>query len=268
LEFRVEIRRLREKLCQYYETEGAGHPVRLTIPVGHYIPVFTKNGAAPFQSYADSQETAEAQGSLPTHPEFEPPAALHAQVESRQPCLTTFRIVLGLGVGIGMIFLTLAGKEALSSREGPASASANTAGLPELAANTPTPAPDPPASEDGAFRILAGSYVTIYQDHAGKIWSGDRYFTGGTPDRSEKQFIHRTLDSEIYRVSRQGDFTYDMPLKPGVYELRLHFAEIFFGPEELVGGGETSRLMHVIAKGKPLLLMYDNIRQRRRRQDR
>src|SRR5262245_105620 len=132
---RVEIRRLREKLRQYYETEGADHPGRLTIPVGHYVPVFTKNGAAPSQSCADSQETAEAQDSLPTHPEFESPAELPAQVELRGSRLTTFRIVLGLGVVIGLVLLTLVGKEALSSRKGPASASANTAGLPELATN-------------------------------------------------------------------------------------------------------------------------------------
>jgi Malectin domain len=254
---RVEIRRLREKLRQYYETEGADRPIRLTIPVGHYVPVFTKNGAAASQSYTDSSASAEAQASLAAHPESESPVALPAQVESRGSRPTSFRIVLGLGVGIGLIFLTLAGKEALSSRKGAASVTITPAGAPELATNTPALAPNRGATEGDEIRILAGSNVTRYQDHAGKIWSGDRYFTGGTSDRSEKQFIYRTLDSEIYRVSRQGDFTYDIPLKPGVYELRLHFAETFFGPEELVGGGETSRLMHVIANGKPLLWMYD-----------
>src|SRR5262245_20040607 len=238
---RVEIRRLREKLRQYYETEGADHPIRLTIPVGHYVPVFTKDGAAPRQSYRDSPS----------------PAALPAQVESLGSRPTTYRLVLGIGVGIGLIFLTLAGKEALSSRKSATSAAITPAGLPELAANTPAPALNPGAPEGGEIRILAGSNVTRYQDHAGKIWSGDRYFTGGTPYRVEQQFIYRTLDSEIYRVSRQGDFTYDIPLKPGVYELRLHFAETFFGPEELVGGGETSRLMNVRANGKPLLHTYD-----------
>ncbi|HZF41427.1 MAG TPA: hypothetical protein VE715_21565, partial [Blastocatellia bacterium] len=39
---RVEIRRLREKLRQYYEIEGGDRSIRLTIPVGHYVPVFTK----------------------------------------------------------------------------------------------------------------------------------------------------------------------------------------------------------------------------------
>ena len=254
---RVEIRRLREKLRQYYETEGADRPIRLTIPVGHYVPVFTKNGAATPQSCTDSPAPFEAQDSRPAHSGSESPAALHAKVESLGSRPTTFRIVLGLGVGIGLIFLTLAGKEALSSRKSATSAAITPAGAPELAANTPAPAPNRGAPEGDEIRILAGSNIARYQDHAGKIWSGDRYFTGGTPDRSEKQFIYRTLDSEIYRVSRQGDFTYDIPLKPGVYELRLHFAETFFGPEELVGGGETSRLMHVIANGKPLLWMYD-----------
>src|SRR5215471_2623638 len=56
---RVEIRRLREKLRQYYETEGADHSIRLTIPVGHYVPVFQKNGAAPCDSYTDSQESSQ-----------------------------------------------------------------------------------------------------------------------------------------------------------------------------------------------------------------
>jgi Malectin domain len=254
---RVEIRRLREKLRQYYETEGADHSIRLTIPVGHYVPVFTKNGAAPFQSCTDSQESTEARDSLSTHPEPESPAAFPAHVEPRRSRLTIFRAVLGLGIGIGLILVTLAGKEALSSRQGAASASITPAGLPEPATNTPAPATNPPATAESDFRILAGSNIARYQDHAGNIWSGDRYFTGGTPYRVEQQFIYRTLDSEIYRVSRQGDFTYDIPLKPGVYELRLHFAETFFGPAELVGGGETSRLMQVDANGKTLLQMYD-----------
>jgi len=254
---RVEIRRLREKLRQYYEIEGGDRSIRLTIPVGHYVPVFTKNGAAPFQSCTDSQESAEARDSLSTHPGPESLAALPAQVESRRAPPGLFKAALGLGIGIGLILATLAGKEALSSRKGAASASITPAGLPELAANAPAPASNRGAPEESEIRILAGSNIARYQDHAGKIWSGDRYFTGGTPYRAEQQFIYRTLDSEIYRVSRQGDFTYDIPLKPGVYELRLHFAETFFGPEELVGGGETSRLMQVDANGKPLLWMYD-----------
>ncbi len=249
---RVEIRRLREKLRQYYETEGAGHPIRLTIPVGHYVPVFTKNGAAPVQE-RQAPPGVDAPDSFPVRAESG--AASSAQAGTRRERLTTSKVVIGMAVGAGLILAALAGKEALSSRN--SAAPAIIAGSPEPATGDVAPATNQPATEEGEIRILAGSNIARYQDHAGRIWSGDRYFTGGTPYRSEQKFIYRTLDSEIYRVSRQGDFTYDIPLKPGVYELRLHFAETFFGPEELVGGGETSRLMNVVANGKPLLSTYD-----------
>jgi TolB-like protein len=38
---RVQARRLREKLALYYETEGRMDAVRITLPVGSYVPVFT-----------------------------------------------------------------------------------------------------------------------------------------------------------------------------------------------------------------------------------
>ena len=61
----------------------------------------------------------------------------------------------------------------------------------------------------------------------------------------------------IYRSSRQGDFTYNIPLKPGTYELHLHFAETYYGPESAGGGGEGSRMMTVRANGEPLLNDFD-----------
>ena len=61
----------------------------------------------------------------------------------------------------------------------------------------------------------------------------------------------------IYRSSRQGDFAYNIPLKQGTYELRLHFAETFYGPENAGGGGEGSRIMTVLANGQPLLRDFD-----------
>jgi hypothetical protein len=83
------------------------------------------------------------------------------------------------------------------------------------------------------------------------------YFAGGKELRTSVQHIWRTQDSSIYRSSRQGDFRYDIPLKAGVYELRLHFAETFYGPEDLGGGGEGSRVMTVTANGKALLSDFD-----------
>src|SRR5215470_5918080 len=39
---RVEARRLRSKLAQYYETEGRNDPVVIAFPKGGYVPVFEK----------------------------------------------------------------------------------------------------------------------------------------------------------------------------------------------------------------------------------
>src|SRR5437762_6828010 len=37
---RVEVHRLRKRLREYYETEGADHPLRIVIPIGQYAPAF------------------------------------------------------------------------------------------------------------------------------------------------------------------------------------------------------------------------------------
>lgn len=42
---RVEVHRLRQKLKEYYETEGASDPIVFQIPRGHYILSFTDGGA-------------------------------------------------------------------------------------------------------------------------------------------------------------------------------------------------------------------------------
>ena len=114
------------------------------------------------------------------------------------------------------------------------------------------------------LRILAGA-SRKYVDHAGKLWSPDSYFSGGGAVPSAVQRIWRTQDPIIYRSSRQGDFGYNIPLKAGTYELRLHFAETFYGPESAGGGGEGSRIMTVLVNGQPLLHDFDVLRRFRRR---
>ena len=84
-----------------------------------------------------------------------------------------------------------------------------------------------------------------------------RYFTGGDAVKSAVQHIWRTQNPDFYRTSRQGQFRYDIPLKKGIYELRLHFAETVFGPESTGTGGEGSRIMTVRANGKTLLSRFD-----------
>ena len=70
--------------------------------------------------------------------------------------------------------------------------------------------------------------------------------------------IFRTLDPDLYRHLRQGVFRYDIPLKPGSYELHLFFAETgladFISAES---SGEGQRLFRVSANGHPLLAAFD-----------
>jgi hypothetical protein len=107
-----------------------------------------------------------------------------------------------------------------------------------------------PAGED--VRILAGASRS-YIDRFGHTWQSDRYFTGGTADALPHHVILGTGDPLMYRNRRDGAFHYDIPLKPGAYELRLHFAETFFGESNVAGGGETSRLFTVAVNGTPIL---------------
>jgi hypothetical protein len=63
----------------------------------------------------------------------------------------------------------------------------------------------------------------------------------------------------MYQSAREGDFQYDIPLNPGVYELHLHFAETLYGEHNPGGGGETSRLFQVVANHTLLLDYFDVI---------
>ncbi len=68
----------------------------------------------------------------------------------------------------------------------------------------------------------------------------------------------RTLDQGIYQNARMGDFQYKIPLKPGVYELHLHFAEMQYGgTTTLESGVEGVRRFNVSVNGKPLLSDFD-----------
>jgi hypothetical protein len=108
------------------------------------------------------------------------------------------------------------------------------------------------------IRILAGSSRS-YVDRSGKIWNADINYIGGSPFRSSVQHIWRTQDPAIYRSSRQGDFEYAIPLKKAIYELHLHFAETYYGPENGGEGGEGSRIMNVALNGVAILSDFDVI---------
>lgn len=112
----------------------------------------------------------------------------------------------------------------------------------------------PPVGQE--IRVLAGANRS-FVDHAGKLWEADAWFSGGTAVKSAGLHIWRTQEQGFFRTSRQGQFRYDIPLKKGIYELRLHFAETVYSPESSSTGGEGSRIMTVRANGRTLLAGFD-----------
>jgi hypothetical protein len=105
--------------------------------------------------------------------------------------------------------------------------------------------------------MIAGS-TNSYVDRSGRSWGPDRFFSGGNVLVRPAERILRTLDPDIYRHLRSGDFQYDIPLQPGNYELHLHFAETgladFISAES---SGEGQRLFRVSANGNRILPAFD-----------
>ncbi|MBN1347121.1 MAG: hypothetical protein JXQ73_30800 [Phycisphaerae bacterium] len=68
-----------------------------------------------------------------------------------------------------------------------------------------------------------------YTDRRGNVWSADRCFSGGRPVSTTVAIDGATptpQDQALYQSGRSGkDFTYSIPVPPGLYSLRLKFAE-------------------------------------------
>lgn len=101
---RVQARRLREKLKEYYDEEGAHDEIVLAIPKGHYVPQFLRRLSPP-PARPEIPETSE-----PVH---ERPVAVHlihenrvAQLENAQPVKSRSRSPL-LSFAVGVIVLPL-----------------------------------------------------------------------------------------------------------------------------------------------------------------
>ena len=239
---RVEANRLRKRLAAYYAGDGASHRLQITIPLGQYVPEFKAVAQEPIEEIAPAESPAPVLAAVEAAPD--------PQTKGRFSLAGHRKVWIGaalvtLALGLGAIYLILRpAKHAL-----PIARSAQT--------TAPAPAESqlgPPTGEE--LRILTGS-TRSFVDHAGKLWSADAWFSGGTAVKSAVQHVWRTQDPDFYRTSRQGQFSYSIPLKKGIYELHLHFAETVFDPESAGTGGEGSRIMTVRANGHALLTRLD-----------
>jgi hypothetical protein len=231
---RVEAHRLRKRLKEYYETEGASHAVRIEIQPGQYAPRFRPHEPAGLEPAANS--------AIPSY----------SPLKAVLPPETMDRSRRTLFVSLGLVLAVLAVGAWLKR---PVKA---TSELAPRVTRTATPVSEI-AAERPEIRILAGHPGGSYTDRMGRIWQGDRYFDGGSIFDSANHPILGTRDPRIFQTRREGSFSYDIPLPPGVYELRLYFAETLYGESNAAGGGETSRLFNVYINDTEVLEQFDVI---------
>ena len=239
---RVEAFRLRKRLKQYYENEGLDHPVRIVIPPGQYVPQFLENAPAAPGSEAPAS-TCEEDAPLLVLP---PVSTAELCVVSPKPPAATWTRRIAF-VGLPLVSLAVVASVFLFSHS-----RATTIGPIK-------PIPGSAVSGAEEVRILAGSSCSRYVDCLGNIWSADRFFRGGSVFNTSNHAISGTPDPEMFRSRREGDFSYDIPLRPGVYELHLYFAEALFGENNTAGGGESSRVFKISVNGTPRLSAFDVI---------
>lgn len=217
---RVEAHRLRKRLKEYYENEGKDHPVQLSIPPGSYVPVFLRRSIEPLKTEVE------------TAPSPPPPR--------QRP----WRLLIPAA-----ILLIVAAAAYLAIRRPADRPKSTAAAAPAPAARPGTPAA---AFAPVPLRILAGYTGKPQVDSAGAVWLPDEFVHyGGNWDHPAAPVL-RTSDAMLYQHWRNGDFYYDIPLRPGPYELHLYFN--FTSQDQNADAPST---FSVTANGKPLLTGFD-----------
>jgi hypothetical protein len=249
---RVEAFRLRKRLKLFYQEEGANHALRILIPAGQYVPQFVEHAAMTEPLYIGENghgngDIAATAVATPVQEKALMPVTFNSVPVSVAPGGLAPWIKLAVFGGFPLIAISLITLSYLA-RPHPA-----VKPIPTRITATPI------GTESEEVRILSGSAAQRFVDRAGNIWAGDRFFHGGSVFATPGQIIFGTADPELFRTRREGDFSYDIPLKPGVYELHLYFAETLFGENSTAGGGEASRVFRVSINGKPALWAFDVI---------
>lgn len=102
------------------------------------------------------------------------------------------------------------------------------------------------------YRINCGSDKAL-ADEAGNVWAPDQGFSESKAVVREASLpIHNTAAPEIYRHERYGMGFYTLPVEPGLYTVRLHFAETF---DCNYKAGQ--RFFDVSINGKPVVQNFD-----------
>ena len=210
---RSQARLLRMKLEHHFANEGKDEAVVITIPKGRYLPAFETRS-----------EEAATPGGAPALVQGKPRRML--------------QIVVGVAVLFGLVIVWLAYLLEWKSPTAKTSvAPASSVARPEQNAAGPLSRGQPVALAPGGseIRIASGHTGAPYVDVLGRRWEADGHYEGGVPKPGPRHFFPPVADEGPFRTMReaisadltvpqsQRQFRYDIPLRSGVYELRLYF---------------------------------------------
>jgi len=253
---RVEMHRLRARLKKYYATEGADHELKITLEEGRYgirfVSVEDPSASTLVRAEEPRFSVEEPDATAATQPPTEETAAT-APVEAPPSRRFSHPKTIWMAIAAGILLVLIVSAWLLLGirSRSKATQNAQAATIPGVAGAA--------SPDNGALLMLTGHSTPKYIDHDGRIWGPDRYFAGGEAVSVKLPYIQGTSDPAIYDAAREGDFSYDIPLKPGTYELRLHFVETTFGPGTYTGRGESSRLFSVLLDDRTILKSLDII---------
>jgi hypothetical protein len=237
---RVEAHRLRKRLAEYYAGAGADHFIHIEIPNGQYAPRFVETHAPPVE---DKQPWTEPPATeaivetevLPSLPEADQAQRVNPARSRAFGLIAAALIITGLVIWAGWRKQNLA----------------DAAIAPEIWKGDST---SPVSSE---FRILAGYHGSSFTDRQGHTWAPDAYFTGGKSISIKPlTTIEGLPDPNLPKTSREGNFSYEIPLRPGTYELHLYFVETNPTKREGTEGDEV-RSFQVRINGETMLDLFD-----------
>ncbi len=244
---RSQARLLRLKLEHHFAHEGRDEPVVITIPKGRYLPAFEQRPEPPMPA--------------------PPPPAIPAIPEPRLKLrtlmfLASAAVLVGISIWFGASLFRSKGSRTPASRP-----DANDANRPYRA----NPAAAAPISDE--VRIAAGNMGGPwgpFTDRRGRRWEADRYYEGGVARAGTAVLFPPPPDAGLLRTMREGEsvefdaprskreFRYSIPVRPGVYELRLYFADPVRGTEtDTREDAQNDRHFSINYNGRPLLTNFD-----------
>jgi hypothetical protein len=259
---RVEAHRLRKKLRQFYEAEGRDHDVQVELPAGSYVPVFRHLGDIKLTDASAPASDAARDDLSAAKSLINPPVGAADPVRKEEPAapgkaprrISSWPVTPAWAVyAIILAAVALALFAVWRSRENSRRVtSSNITALPKTRAIQ-----SPIVAASGVpIRILCGYDGPPHINRMGEVWGADKYFRGGAPWPPQRsRFIRGTSDPSLFESTRRGEFSYNIPAKPGFYELHLHFVETEYGED--MGGGENSRTFVIRLNGAPLLSPFD-----------